>query len=162
MLAFSSSFTPTSSHRLQRRRSRTSTLSAHQMAHQSWALMSRTQTLRAELSSHGSFLHPTKACLCYDLLVEHGTENSPLGHGVLHCRVWFSSVVAKSATRTRCDFGGHKFSLQKWKAPLNGAVLGVRDRSKAFDAMLEHDGVRRLEPRATRNFLQVRKPTDEA
>ena len=41
-------------------------------------------------------------------------------------------------------------------------VLGVRRHSKASDAMLEHKGVRRLDPRPTRYFLQVRKTADEA
>ena len=54
------------------------------------------------------------------------------------CRVWFSSVVARRAARTRCDFGGHESWLRGWSAPLNGAVLGVRRHSKASDAMLEH------------------------
>ena len=77
------------------------------------------------------------------------------------CSVWFSSVVAKSATRTSCDSGGHESWIQVWSTPLIGAVLGVRRHSKASDAMLEHNGVRRLDPRATRYFLQVRKPADE-
>ena len=46
--------------------------------------------------------------------------------------------VAKSATRTSCDSGGHESWLQEWSTPLNGAVLGVRRHSKASDAMLEH------------------------
>ena len=33
------------------------------------------------------------------------------------CRVWFSSVVARSAARTRCDFGGHESWLRGWSAP---------------------------------------------
>ena len=68
------------------------------------------------------------------------------------CSVWFSSIVAKSATRTSCDSGGHESWLQEWSTPLNGAV-GHRRHSKASDAMLEHKGVRRLDPRATRYLL---------
>ena len=54
------------------------------------------------------------------------------------CSVWFSSVVAKSATRTHSHSGGHESWLQESSTPLNGAVLGVRRHSKASDAMLEH------------------------
>ena len=30
---------------------------------------------------------------------------------------WLSSTLAKYATRTRCDFGGHGSLLRKWSAP---------------------------------------------
>ena len=56
------------------------------------------------------------------------------------CSVGFSSVVAKSATRTHSDSSGHESWLQEWSTPLDGAVLGVRRHSKASDGMLEHCG----------------------
>ena len=65
------------------------------------------------------------------------------------CGVWFSSVVAKSATGTHSDSGGHESWLQEWSTPLNGAVLGVRRQSKASDAMLEH----RRDPLAQRGRM---------
>ena len=68
-----------------------------------------------------------------------GTMNCLLTPATKYCcSVWFSSVVAKSATRTHSDSGAHESWLQEWSTPLNGAVLGVRRHSKASDAMLEH------------------------
>ena len=68
-----------------------------------------------------------------------GTMNCLLTPVTKYCySVWFSSVVAKCATRTHSDSGGHESWLQEWSTPLNGAVLGVRRNSEASNAMLEH------------------------